>query len=298
VGLNWDLQAGTSRTIQAQCLNPDDSVPAGQFLSSDVVTGTLWRGNSTAAVLAKTSASSPDVGWISATEAQWYLTLHPADTAALPPAEYYLSVQASRGADIADLVGKGTTITLTAAPGTTTARATYIDATDLRRLFPTIDDLNPPGSETGFLDQCADARSWLEENILRNYGGGWISLLGEHGTALNAWNTGGSRRSSLRNPWILQLLAQGPAVAGAAGGLIVTQRTKDICAYYALYRIFDGMITRGSQYAALAARMRATCYELLVSYTAELSVAGAVDQWGQLLAQIPVNFSTARTLRV
>jgi hypothetical protein len=298
MGLNWDIQAGTSRTIQAQSLNPDDSVPVGQFLSGDVVTGVLWQGSSLGPLLTKASTSTADVGWIDATNAQWYLTFHPADTAALPPAVYYLSVQASRGADVADLVGKGTTITLTAAPGTAAARATYVDVADLRRLFSTIDDLNAPGSETGFLDQCADAREWLEENILRNYGGGWISLLGEHGVALNSWNTGGSRRSSLRNPWILQLLAQGPAVANATGGLIVTRRTRDICAYYALYRILDGMITRGSQYAALAARMRATCCELLVSYTAELSVAGAVDQWGQLLAQIPINFSTARTLRV
>jgi hypothetical protein len=296
MGLNWDVQIGTSRLLECQVLNPDDSIPTGVFLSSDALAAVLWSGAANAPVWTK--AGAPDVLWISATNAQFSIALHPADTSALAQGEYYLEATATRAPDVAQLLPKGTTITLTAAPGLTAARTSYITAADLRRLAGWIDDVQAPGSETGFLEQCADSREWLEENIVRNYGGGWVSLLGEHGVALNSYATGGARRTSLRNPWILQLLTDGPAVASTAGGLIVTRRTRDICAYYALHRICDGMITKGGVYPALSARFRVQCNALLVGYTAELSVAGAVDQWGQLIAQIPINFGTARTLRI
>jgi hypothetical protein len=282
--------------LQLQCLNPDDSIPTGQFLSTDGLTAELWQGAADAPLLVKSSGSTADIAWISATNAQWSLALHPADTSSLAPGVYYLEAVATRGSDSAALLPKGTTLTLTAAPGTTAVRPTYIDVTDLRRLAGWIDDFSAPDSETGFLEQCADARAWLDENIIRNYRGGNVELLGMHGLALDAWYTGGARRSSLRNPWIVNLLGQGPAVANRNGGLIVTPRTRDICAFYALHRICAGIITRGTQYAALAARMEAQAQRLLSCYTAEISVAGAVDYWGNLLAQIPVNFSSTNVL--
>lgn len=298
MGLDTSLQVGTSRQLQYQCLNPDDSVPTGQFLSTDVVTWSLWQGSSLAPVLTKTSSSTSDVGWISATSAQFFAVLHPSDTASLAPGVYYQQAVATRGSDTAQLLPDGTTLTLTAAAGTGVVRPTYITASDLQRLAPWIFDVQATADETGYLDQCADARAWLDENILRNYQGGYVSLLGEHGTAIAAYATSGAQRSSIRNPWLLQLLQQGPAVANTNGGLIVTDRTKDICAYYALYRICDSIITKGSQYAGLSARYRQQCYQLFVSYTAEINVNGLTDQWGNLLAMIPVNFGTARSLRV
>lgn len=295
MGLNLDLRIGTSRAWQLQVLNPDDSVPTGQFLSSDVLSASVWQGSALAPVIAK---AMPDIAWIDADNAQFVINWYPSDTASLAAGVYYVEAQATRGSNTADLLPEGTTLTLTDTPGAAGVRPTYIDATDLRRLAPWIFDVQAPGSETGFLDQCADSRDWLDENILRNYGGGYVSLLGEHGVALAAWATDASQRTSLRNPWILQLLQQGPAVANVNGGLIVTTRTRDICAYYALSMICGGMITKGSQYAALAARSRTEANRLLCGYTAELSVQGQVDQWGNLIAQVPVNFGTARTLRV
>lgn len=293
-GLNLDLRIGTSRAWQLQVLNPDDSVPTGQFLDSDTLSATVWRGSATAPVISK---AMPDVAWISSSNAQFVINWYPTDTAGQAAGVYYVAAQATRGTDVADLLPEGSTLTLFDTPGTASPRPSYIATSDIKRLAPWILDVQAPGSETGFAEQLADARDWLDENILRNYDGGYVSLLGEHGVALAAWSTGGARRSSLRNPWILQLLQQGPAVANGAGGLIVTTRTKDLCGYYALHRVCDAMIARGSEYPARSARYRAMAERLLVSYTAELSVAGAVDQWGNLLAQIPVNFGTARTLR-
>ena len=300
MGLNLDLQIGTSFLWQLQILNPDDSVPTGQFLSTDVVTAALWQGASDAAIWTKTSSSSADVGWISATNAQFFITLHPADTSNLSPGVYYVEATATRGSDSAALLPKGTTLTLTAAPGTTTPRASYITVADVRRIAPWIDDQSGTaliGAESGFVEQLADSRDWLDENVLRNYRGGNVTLLGFHGMALDSWFTGGTRRTSLRNPFILNLLKQGPATASPAnGGLIVTTRTKDVCAYYALHRICEGMITRGNQYPALSARALHKAHQLLTSYTAEISVAGSVDYAGSLIANLPINFSSTNTL--
>jgi hypothetical protein len=294
MGLNLDLRIGTSRAWELQVLNPDGSVPTGQFLSTDTLTAAVWQGSALAPLISRVM---PDIAWISATNAQLVINFYPADTANLSPGVYYVEAQAARGTNTADLLPQGTTLTLLATPGTATARPVYVTVADIRRVASWIDDVQGVLQETGFLDQCADARSWLDENILRNYGGGYVSLLGEHGRALYGWAAGRTGNSPLRNPWILQLLQQGPAVANRNGGLILTDRAKDINAFYAAYRICEGMLTRGGQFPALSARMRMQAYQLLAGYTAELSVAGAVDQWGNVLAQVPVSFSAARTLR-
>ncbi len=294
MGLNFDIQIGTSRAIQVQCLNPDDSIPTGQFLDSDVLRAVLWRGAADAPVLTMTGA---DCAWISSANAQFTIVLHAADTALLTRGVYYLEATATRGSDVAALLPAGTTVTLTDTPGADAVRPTYIDVRDIRRIASWIDDVQAPGNETGFLEQCADARDWLDENILRNYRGGNVTLLGLHGMALDAWFTGGTRRTSLRNPFILNLLKQGPAtITPPNGGLIVTARCRDVQAYYALHRITEGMITKGTQYAALSARSLHKAHALLCAYTAELSVGGAIDYAGSLIANIPINFSSTNTL--
>ena len=103
-----------------------------------------------------------------------------------------------------------------AAPGTSfTASPTYISITDVRAIAPWIDDLITPDNDTGFDTQLADSRSWLDEMILRNYRGGNVSLLGYHGFALDAWYTGGGRRTSLTNRWLFSALGVEPAPGDA-----------------------------------------------------------------------------------
>lgn len=288
MGLNFDVRIGTSRLIQIQLLNPDDSIPTGQYLDSDVLSFAVWQGAADIPVIVKSSAVTADVAWISATNAQFSMALHPTDTIGMPQGVYYLDATATRGVDEADLLPSKTTLTLTATPGSTPARPTYIDVTIVRKVAAWIDTVTAPGSETGFLEQCADSRSWLDENIIRNYRGGNASLLGMQGVALDSWFSGGARRSSLRNPWLLNLLA--------TNSLIVTDRTRDICAYYTLHRICEGMITKGAQYPALSARSLHNANTLLACYTAEIQVLGALDFWGQPLASIPITFSSTNTL--
>jgi hypothetical protein len=285
LALNLDLQQGTSFDWQLQALNPDDSVPTGQFLASDSVASKLWQGASDAPVFA------PAISWLNATAAQYQISFNNADLVNLPLGVYYIEATATRAGRSAALLPKGSTVTLLAAPGTTTPAPTYITVIDIRSIADWIDQVSAPDKETGFLTKCAQSRSWLDENILRNYRGGNVELLGYHGLALDSWYTGGTRRTSLRNSFILDLLQQ--------NGLIVTDRTKRICAYYALSLICEGMLMisgKPQQYLGMAARARAESERLLTCYTAELNVNGNVDVNGNLIANIPINFSSTNTL--
>jgi hypothetical protein len=286
VALNLNLQQGTSFDWQLQALNPDDSVPVGQFLSSDTLSANLWSGASDVSLI---TFSTPPT-WIDATNAQYQISFNNSDMALLALGVYFIQATATRSGRSATLLPYGSTVTLQAAPGAALLRPTYITSYDLRRIAPWIDQVSAPNNQTGFLDQCADSRDWLDENIIRNYRGGNVELLGYHGLALDAWYTGGARRTSLRNPWIVDLLK--------TNSLIVTTRTKDVCAYYALSRICESLIQAGAvtHYLGLSARYRHECQRLLTTYTAELNLNGATDAYGKLLASVPINFSSSNTL--
>jgi len=285
--LNLPLQQGTSFDWQLQALNPDDSVPTGQFTGSDALSAKLWQGASDLSLI--TFSTPPS--WINAANAQYQISFNNADTATLALGVYFVQCTATRTGRSAALMPWGSTVTIQAAPGSTAARPTYITAGDLRLIAGWLDQVSDPNSETGFIEQCADARDWLDECILRNYRGGNVELLGYHGLALDAWYTGGARRTSLRNPFILNLLQ--------TGALIITTRTKKICAHYAVSLICEDMLQsmgNPSRYQGMAARHRAEAYRMLTTYTAELNINGARDTNGNLVASIPINFSSTNTL--
>jgi len=280
MGLFFELVQGTARDFPFQIQNPDGTIPTGIFLSTDTRASNQWAGSN------ETPLLTPATTWISATNAQVQVSFQNADTASLPFGQYYLQSYATRAGSptrTTALLPRGTSLEILAAPGTSfTARPTYISLIDVRKIAPWISDLQVPDDNTGFDDQLADSRDWLDEMTLRNYRGGNVSLLGYHGFALDAWYTGGGRRTSLTNRWLFAALA--------ANQLLVTPRVKQVCAYYALSRICESMITKSGQYVALASRFRFEAESPLASTTVEIDVNG--DGFGE----VPINFSSTNTL--
>ncbi len=280
MALSLELIQGTSRDFPFQVQNPDGTIPVGVFVSTDTLNANVWAGSN------ETPLLTPAVTWIDATNAQVQVSFQNADSASLAIGQYYLQAYATRTGTptrTTALLPAGTSLTILAAPGTSfTPRPTYITITDIRKIAPWIDDLQVPDNNTGFDDQCADARDWLDEIVLRNYRGGNVSLLGYHGFALDAWYTGGGRRTALTNRWLFAALQ--------SNQLLVTQRITDIQAYYALSRICETMITKAGQYVALAARFRFEVELLLSSTVAEIDVNG--DGFGE----VPINLSGTNTL--
>lgn len=274
-----ELVQGTSRDFPFQVTNPDGTVPTGIFLSTDVLTATIWAGLNEVPLLTPTAA------WISATNAQYQVSLQNIDSARLPIGDYYLQAYAMRLGSpnrTTALLPKGTSLTIIGESLLAMPRPTYISVVNLRTIAPWIDDLQVPSSTSGFDDVCADSRDWLDEMVLRNYRGGNVSLLGYHGFALDAWYTGGGRRTSLTNRWLYAALQ--------ANQLLVKPRIIQVCSYYALSRICESMITKGNLYASLANRYRFEAEALLASTTVEIDVNG--DGFGE----VPINFSSTNTL--
>ena len=215
-----ELVQGTARDFPFQVTNPDGTTPTGIFLASDVLTASVWAGSNEVPLL------TPATTWISAANAQYQVTLQDTDSSSLPYGIYYLQAYATRVVSgvtrTTALLPRGSSLEIIAAPVADTPRPTYITIKDLRKIAPWIDDLQVPDSHEGFDDPCADSRDWLDEMTLRNYRGGNVSLLGYHGFALDAWYTGGGRRTSLTNRWLFACLA--------ANQLLVTPRVKNVCA--------------------------------------------------------------------
>ena len=214
-----EIMQGTARDFPFQVTNPDGTTPTGIFLITDVLTAKVWAGSNEAALL------TPTASWISATNAQYQISVENTASSSLtvrdllPP-----SVRDPGRHTDADHCALATRDQPGDHRGTMadTPRPTYIGIKDLRKIAPWIDDLQVPDSHEGFDDPCADSRDWLDEMILRNYRGGNVSLLGYHGFALDAWYTGGGRRTSLTNRWLFSCLA--------ANQLLVTPRVKNVCA--------------------------------------------------------------------
>lgn len=282
MALSLELMQGSACDFPLQATNPDGTPAANIFLNTDTLTAAVWAGSN------ETPPLQPAVAWGSAGAAsgQFVISFQDADSARLAIGRYYLQAWATRAGTpprTATLLPRGTAIEILAAPGTSfAARPTYISILDVRKIAPWIEDLQVPESNTGFDDQLADARDWLDELILRNYRGGNVSLLGFHGFALDAWYTGGGRRTSLTNRWLKDALA--------ASQLLVTPRVKMICAYYALSRICESFITKSGMYISLASRFRFEAESLLSSTTVEIDVNG--DGYGE----VPINFSSTNTL--
>ena len=199
-----ELVQGTARDFPFQVQNPDGTTPTGIFMASDVLTASVWAGSN------ETPLLTPAATWISATNAQYQVTLQNTDSSSLAYGIYYLQAYATRAGTpprTTALLPRGTSLEIIAAAATGTPRPTYITIVDLRKIAPWIDDLQVPDSHEGFDDPCADSRDWLDEMTLRNYRGGNVSLLGYHGFALDAWYTGGGRRTSLTNRWLFSALA-------------------------------------------------------------------------------------------
>src|SRR5208337_538701 len=155
-----ELVQGTSRDFPFQVTNSDGTVPTGIFLSTDVLTASIWAG------LNEVTLITPAVTWISATNAQYQVTLQNADSSSLAIGNYYVQAYATRAGTpsrTTALLPRGTSLEIIAAAETAVPRPSYITAVNLRTIAPWIDDLQVPDSTSGFDDACADARDWLDE---------------------------------------------------------------------------------------------------------------------------------------
>lgn len=130
------------------------------YTSGDAVSALLWAGDDRAST-AVTAAwqTAPDKVRVTITSAQ---------VGSLDPGKYRLRVYVGSGTSqrhAAEAV-----LTLLDGPGTSTAPATYCTAEDVRQLLPRLDDYSDPDTDqTGFAEQRAVARQWLDAIIMAKF---------------------------------------------------------------------------------------------------------------------------------
>jgi hypothetical protein len=269
-----NLAQGTSGSWTVTVCDADGTPIA--YAGTETLTARVWAGGG------QPTLFTPTVAWSLASAGQLSLKIVASATAAVEPGQYRLLVSLTDGTG-ATYDAYEAILNVTWAPGSAPSRPQYITIDDLRKVFPQVEDLQDPSQQqAGFADQLADAREWLDECILRNYRGGNISLLGYHGLALDAWYTGGVRRTSLTNVWLRDQLK--------ANTLILSGRIKRVLALYAAYLVCLSSLSKGKQYQALAAQFLHQAQSLLVCTTAELCLDGSGTP------HVPINLSTTNTL--
>ena len=128
-----ELAQGTARDFPFQVTNPDGTVPTGIFLATDALTASVWAGSNEVPLLTPTAA------WISATNAQYQVTLQDTDSGSLGYGIYYLQAYATRAGTpsrTTALLPRGTSLEIIAAAISGTPRPTYISIIDLRKIRP------------------------------------------------------------------------------------------------------------------------------------------------------------------
>lgn len=269
----WKISPGLSVTYQAT-LNDADGNPIA-FAGTEALSGSVWAGGSLAPLFALAPTwATPGSGVVN-------VPVPGTNTAGLDPGTYRLILTVVLNGAACDAYEAALQITY--APGSTSVRPAYITVEDLRGAAKWIDQIqNLDDGQEGFQDACADARDWMDQNILRNYRGGAITLLGMHGVALDAWFTGGPWRSSLDNIYIKQQLA--------LNTLMLTTPIKKAMVYYALSCICEGMVGLGGDWGKRQGYYQQKAFQTLAGTVAQLDING------DGLPEIPIAFSSANTI--
>lgn len=269
----WQASPGLSVTYQATFRDGNGDPIA--FAGTEALTGTVWTGGSLAPLFQLTPTwATPGGGVVN-------VTIPGSNTNGMEPGTYRVILTVVVNGVAVD--GYECALEITYAPGSAPTRPTYITVEDLRGVAKWIDQIqNLPDGQAGFADVCADARDWMDQNILRNCRGTGINVLGWHQVALDSWFNGGARRSSLDNLYIRQMLA--------LNTLMLTPPIRKAMAYYACAQICEGMIGLGKEWAGRHAYYQQKAAQVLTCTVAQLDVNFDGNP------EIPINFSNANTL--
>ena len=253
--------------------------PITTYAGAEPLGGDVWLGESTATLF------SPSVTWLSAAAGTVTLSIAKAQTAGLVAGKYGLDCF------LADTSGRFLTIyqamlTLTSSPGATPLRPTYCSIADMRVQASWIDDLQDEQNDlTGFAEQCAQARDWLDGLILQAFKSADLTTLS--GGFTTRFSSSTSRGTLLTNTWLLGVLN--------ANGLVLTipsgRKAIRACAFYALALACRGQIGSSGQrdYQRLANYYAAAANREASTYVAE------IDTNGDGLADTTVVLSNTQT---
>jgi hypothetical protein len=235
--------------------------PVTGYDGTEPLSSVVWPGGS------RSPSFTPATTWIDPAQGFIRVTIVEADTAALPPGRYQLLtrlVDAGRTVD-----AYGCTIDILAFAGSGVTPLTYTTDNDLHLYGRSwLAGLQDESDETGFIEQQALARRWLEGIAHSKRVGGGLAMT-VNGRAIAPRIVGG------RSPWLQEQFD--------AGALMVTDQVKEVCAKYCLYLICAAQIGTGESattYGKLARMYLSQAEETVSGMTLELDTDH--DGWADL----------------
>ena len=257
MALQLSIPKGRSKDFSLIVKLPDGTTATGVFTTGYTLVATVWKGNDTAAII------HPTATWVDAPNGSLKLAFQDADTASLEFGVYDWCVDATFSGRTGR-IAQGT-ILVTETAGTTAARPTYCELSDLLKYAPWINDIQYGNVVEGFADQRADAREWYDGVVLRCFRSpGFVGMYGAHSQAIMSFGAG-SRLG--KSKWLTDALA--------ANQLMVLPEVKRLNAYYAIYLVCGQQINRGGSFASEKGRFyNLACSEIFAS-TAQLDTSGS-----------------------
>jgi hypothetical protein len=155
-----NIARGTSRTFPLRVMAPDMVTPSTAFLPSDQLAARLWSGDDMPLMV------TPAARWTNATPPDYELIFGPADIGpTFEPGSYRVRVTATRGPNTVEIYRDSLEVTVTEGTGAT--RAVYCSYEDMARECGWIGQyLDEAEDQTGFVEQRAQAREWMDNLIM------------------------------------------------------------------------------------------------------------------------------------
>lgn len=248
------LAKGSSRSFPFAITLADGTTPSAAFLPSDTLACAMWKGDDQAAV------ASPAVAWTACPA--YAITFAPADTSGLADVgTYRVRVTVARGADTVEVLRD--TIEVLPVPGSGGAYQVYCSFEDMSRECPWVGQfLDRDADQTGFLEQRAEAREWLDGLILAAYPGARVAYLQD------GWPSNYGQFSLIANPWLKAQLDAGAVVQSGARGRHLAR----VAACYALALVFRAQAGPSDQLGKFAGYFMRRAHAEAANLTVELDI--------------------------
>lgn len=262
------LIQGTQAVYQIALLDANGD-PITSYTASDSLSAEVWPGDDQSTIF------TPSVEWIDATAGTLKLSFATADTSSIDPGKYkavvYITVA---GQDpVAAWYGL---VDILAAPGSATLPKTYGSYEDMLVYALWIKDLPNADFATGFVENRAEARRWLDTVIQRHYRS-FFGVPKSDGTAYYAYPMLNIGQDKVLKDWL------------DADYLMLTDQVREVVAKRAIGSVLTqlyGPTQEGSAYQQEGRKFLAEADSLVKSMVAQLDLNN--DGFGDVMIDLRV----------
>jgi hypothetical protein len=220
----YSIRQGEALEVRVTLLD-DQGDPITIYAGTEPLSSPLWPGGNLQA------AFNAQATWVDGPSGTIDLTLPWTETATLAEGRYFGTVSLTDSSG-QHLEAYRYAVDVLPAQGTAVAPPAYCRLPDLLRHGRRwLRALQSEDVEAGFLDECGQARNWLDELVVARYPTSAYAILGDAGYGSQIW---GANPGALPNLWLRGILA--------SGGLVVRPWVVEATAKRALSIVCKGQI--------------------------------------------------------